>query len=212
MDTTQKDKRLFVSTIVLVVFHLVGIVGILSSYRDVFLHLTPFNLILSSALLFINQKAINKKFYIICAIVFTLGYLVELVGVKTGLIFGSYRYGSTLGYKLMDIPLIIGLNWLMLIFSVGCICHRIKASVYIKSLIGALMMVALDLLIEPVAMKYDFWQWKDSIIPLQNYVAWFLTSTILLILINKLDFDKNNKLAQALYITQMVFFSILCLN
>jgi putative membrane protein len=40
---------------------------------------------------------------------------LEVVGVKTGLIFGEYKYGSTLGIKLFEVPLIIGFNWVFVI-------------------------------------------------------------------------------------------------
>jgi uncharacterized membrane protein len=38
---------------------------------------------------------------------------------------------------------------------------------------AALLMVALDVLIEPVAVALDFWQWENAVIPIQNFVMWF---------------------------------------
>ena len=71
------------------------------------------------------------------------------------------------------------------------------------------MLVLLDWLIEPVAVKYDFWQWTNTVVPMQNYIAWFIISALLLFIFNKFEFQKNNKLAQALYIIQLVFFASL---
>ncbi len=209
MQTKQKDKTLFVSTVILIIFHLVGIIGIHSSYKELFLQLTPFNLLLSCTLLFINQKQFNRSFFIVCFIIYVSGFLVELIGVKSGVIFGNYQYGDTLGLKLFDIPLIIGINWLILIYSAGCISNRLNSNIFVKSIKGAAMLVALDLLIEPVAIKYNFWQWSNSAIPTQNYVAWFVIGFCFLLIFNKFDFNKNNKLAQTLYIIELVFFALL---
>ena len=68
------------------------------------------------------------------------------------------------------------------------------------------MMVTLDLLIEPVAIRYDFWQWAGSDIPLRNYLSWYLISFFLHVIFQKLDFSKNNPLAIKLLIIEMAFF------
>ena len=43
----------------------------------------------------------------------------------------------------------------------------------INSLIG-LMMMLLDILIEVSAPRFDFWLFKNDVIPLKNYIAWFV--------------------------------------
>ena len=40
-----------------------------------------------------------------------IGFIFEIIGVKTGLIFGHYKYCNGLGTKVFDVPLIISLNW-----------------------------------------------------------------------------------------------------
>ena len=62
MSNGQKDKLLFassarwqVSTIILVVVHIAGIIGIQTEYKDLFLMCTPFNLLLCIGLLFWNR-------------------------------------------------------------------------------------------------------------------------------------------------------------
>jgi uncharacterized membrane protein len=42
------------------------------------------------------------------------GYAVEVLGVHTGVPFGSYAYSSTLGPRLFGAPPLIGLAWTML--------------------------------------------------------------------------------------------------
>lgn len=206
MTNEQKDKRLFASTIILVVVYVAGIIGLQTEYKDLFLMCTPFNLLLSIGLLFWNHNEFNKSFFIFSALTFLTGYFIEVLGVKTGIIFGHYSYGKTLGFKLLDVPVIIGINWLMLIYIVGVICNRFNFSSLIKSLVGALLLTTLDFFIEVVAIKYDFWKWANYTPPIQNFVAWFIISFLLLLLFHSMNFNKNNKLAQGLFLLQLVFF------
>lgn len=202
------DKNKFFIAL-LVILHGVGIAGLTSSYQKYFLLLTPLNLLISLGILIRGQTERNKNFIIFCCILFDLGYLVEVAGVHTGMIFGSYAYGSTLGLKLFDVPLIIGVNWLLLVMSAGNILDKHIDNIYVKSLTGASMLTLLDVLIEPVATKLDFWSWENDLIPLQNYIAWFILSFFFLFIFNKFQFGKNNLPAKALYIIQLAFFAAL---
>ncbi|MBN8697130.1 MAG: carotenoid biosynthesis protein [Bacteroidetes bacterium] len=193
----------------LILFHVVGVAGLLSPYKDLVLQLTPVNLILSTVLLLSLQVEYNRSFWLFCSIIFLSGFFLEVAGIHTGLIFGNYQYGNTLGIQFLNVPLVMGFNWLMLIYSAGVIFEPLKTNKYIKSLLGAGLLVGLDLLLEPVAMKYDFWIWSNETIPLQNYVAWFVAAFFMLLLFYNLNFSKNNRLALLLYIVQFVFFSIL---
>lgn len=206
MSNEQKDKRLFLSTLILVIVHVSGIIGIQTEYKDLFLMCTPFNLLLSIGLLFWNHGEFQKSFFIFSAVTFLSGYFIEVIGIKSGIIFGHYIYGETLGFKILDVPVIIGINWLMLIYIVGVICNRFNFSGLIKSLLGATLLTTLDFFIEVVAIKYDFWKWANYTPSIQNFVAWFVVSFILLLLFHSMSFNKNNKLAQALFIIQLVFF------
>ena len=42
----------------------------------------------------------------------------------------------------------------------------------------ALLMVCFDLLMEPAAVKLDYWKWTNNHIPLRNYLMWFGLSFI----------------------------------
>src|SRR3989344_6390940 len=104
MSNEQKDKRLFASTLILVVVHIAGIIGIQTDYKDLFLMCTPFNLLLCIGLLFWNHAEYSKSLFIFSILTFLIGYFIEVVGVKTGMIFGNYSYGNTLGFKILDVP------------------------------------------------------------------------------------------------------------
>lgn len=197
-----------ISKIFIIVFHIVGFVGFsLPHLHDFFISFVPYHLLLMAAILLINQKEFNKQFWLGLIFVYTSGYLVEVVGVSTGSVFGSYTYGNTLGTKLAQVPLLIGVNWVILIFTVGAVLKKyLKHQRNLKSIIGAVILVFIDFLLEPVAVKFDYWSWLDSAIPLQNYVAWFFVCFVLLRVYYELEFRKSNPVALTLLISQTLFF------
>lgn len=205
----QKNKRSFICAGILLIVHLAGIIGLQTAYRELFLALTPINLLLSAALLLFNHQQFNKHFIVFAITVFLCGYFIEVVGVRTHVIFGPYWYKDTLGWKLLNVPVVIGVNWLILVYSAGVISNKWNANIFLKSGLGALLLVILDVLIEQNAHKYGFWSWLDGDIPLQNYIAWFIISFIFLLLFHSLHFRKENKLAPVLYIVQLLFFGVL---
>jgi putative membrane protein len=205
----QKDKRLLISILILVIVHTAGIIGMHTFYRDVFLALTPVNLLLSAGLLLCNHKEFNRSFFVFMLAVSAGGFIIEAAGVRTAIIFGAYRYDDSLGWQIMNVPVVIGVNWFMLVYCAGVISNKLRAGIFLKSLAGAALLVALDLLMEQSAHRYGFWSWLDDIIPLRNYIAWFIVSFIFLCLFHSLTFNKENRLAPVFYIIQLVFFALL---
>ncbi|MBK9448699.1 MAG: carotenoid biosynthesis protein [Bacteroidetes bacterium] len=197
------------SIAILVILYVVGIVGLGSSSREWFLAATPLTLVISAGLLLANHLEWNR--WAVSAVVTAaiVGFLVEVVGVQTGLIFGEYAYGATLGAKLWAVPLVIGLNWLLLTYTTGALTARLRLPKVLQAALAAAAMTALDVLIEPIAMAFDFWQWPGGVVPMQNYIAWFLVSFALLLLFQYLRFDKRNPLAAPVLALQVLFFGIL---
>lgn len=204
----QKYKKyaLLVAIAVLVIFHGVGLWGLLfSGDPTYFQQLTPLNLLLTNVLLFSFHRNWSAAFLRFAAIVFAVGFVAEAIGIHTGLLFGNYSYGAALGLKLWEVPLLIGLNWLMLVYATGHISNYTRLPWLLKALLGAMLMVLLDFFIEPVAMRYDFWQWNGGHIPASNYIGWFGVAFLL-----QLYFQKSglagNKLAPYVYLVQLIFF------
>jgi putative membrane protein len=195
---------------ILVIFYTVGTVGILrEASREQFLSLSFFNLLLSFSVLVVGRNNRSWLFYAFVVLCYLIGLTVEYIGVHTGLLFGEYQYGENLGLKFMGIPLIIGINWAMLVLTSGSFLVHFKRGNWLKSMLAAGLMTGLDAIMEPVAMKSDFWQWKNDVIPLYNYVCWFFISWALLWIGFKLKLIESNKVSKALFILLIVFFTIL---
>jgi putative membrane protein len=202
-----------IAIIVIIVFHLVGLVGfILPGIDGKFLKLVPWHLLLMAGVIIYSYNRPDVKFLLFALLLFTLGFTVELIGVHTGLLFGNYTYGDTLGLKLFGIPLMIGVNWFLLIYATGVLLQRSRIkNIYIRILSGALLLVLLDVFIEPVAIHFNYWRWTGGVIPLKNYICWFLLSGVMLWVFERFKFNPQSKAGPALLVMQFVFFIVLWL-
>lgn len=193
--------------LLLIIFFSVGVLGItLESTRELFISLTPLSLLLGMGLMFWVHRSWKRRHILIFGVIAVLGYLVEVAGVLTGEVFGQYAYGSTLGFTIMDTPPMIGLNWLMLIYAVFVMLRKMNIHPVLQVLMGASLMVAYDVVMEPVAIQMNMWSWGGGVIPLQNYIAWFVISVVFLSILHIFRLRYRNGVAPALFFIQMGFF------
>ena len=183
--------------------------------HDGFVYLTAPHLLLSAALLLSAHRPRGSArvwlWVVLCAVI---GWGAEYVGVHGGWLFGSYLYGDVLGPKLWAIPLVIGINWVLVVYAVCATLTSVAPHWprWAKAGVAAIALVALDFLIEPVAIELDFWTWSDGVPPLRNYVGWLgvgLVQASLFYLV--LPFTEN-RLAPVLLLLQVAFFGYLNLT
>lgn len=222
----KQFSKVQLATAVAVLFHSIGLAGILFFKGDLIIKSTPINMLLSFALLLWTQDQKNRAFWIFVVACICIGIAVEIIGVNTGILFGNYAYGSVLGIKMAQVPLLIGINWFIIVYccavSVYSLLHWIinpaatagvRTSGSLKALAvitdGATLAVLFDWLMEPVAVKLHFWKWENGIIPVYNYICWFAVSALLLLVFNSCRFYRPNKFAVHLLLIQVMFFLVL---
>lgn len=195
---------------ILLIFHLVGLLGmLLPSYHKSMVSLSGMNLILTFVLLLIARKNHSLKLYVVLLSCFVAGMLFEWIGVHTGYLFGNYHYGNVLGKQIGEVPWVIGLNWCSLVICSCSVASYVAVKPWIQAVIASALMVFLDLLIEPVAVKLDYWVWNGGEIPLYNYFCWFFLSLPLTFLFLKKKLGEQNRVAVGLYVIFVLFFGIL---
>lgn len=195
----------------LYIIFFVGIVGHLyGPLRNLMLLLTPATLLLTGLIvLFYSYKSSTNNFLLWAAFTYIITFLFEVIGVKTGMIFGEYNYGSTLGIKLFDVPLIIGFNWVFVILGSIAISRLMTDNIFLSSIISAFIAFIFDLILEPIAIKLDYWSWSEGIIPIQNYLAWFVIAFIASVFFLKLNLKLRSDISIHYFFIQLVFFIIL---
>ncbi|GAA4821674.1 carotenoid biosynthesis protein [Algivirga pacifica] len=157
-------------------FLTVGVIGMATPWSAIFVNLTPMMLLMILVVLLYLQQVREAKRIALIGLIFTIGYAAEILGVNTGVPFGNYTYGSTLGPKWLETPPMIGVNWVIVsLISVSLVPFKNE---WLKLFLSAGILVLLDILIEPVAIHFEWWTWEEGIVPLQNYVGWYVVGLV----------------------------------
>lgn len=198
---------------IIVIIHFVGLIGLsLPFFRQDLLPLSSVNLLITGLFVFFALKKENKYAYWILAILFSMGMAVEIIGVQTGFPFGEYAYGTVLGPKLGGVSLIIGLNWFYLVVCAVAVTQYLTNNKWLIVLIAPLLLTLMDVLIEPVAIALEYWQWELVQVPLSNYIAWYVVSIPMVLLYLRLTSNPPKKFPMQVFVVQVIFFLVLNLS
>jgi uncharacterized membrane protein len=133
------------------------------------------------------------------------GLFAEALGWRTGWPFGSYRYGSTLGPKLLGVPMVVPLAWAMMGWPALLAGRRVgqrgsrnskadgvatalsgrKVRV-ITAVVGSLLLTSWDLFLDPQMVGAGHWRWLPTSgpwlngIPLLNTAGWFVVGVLMI--------------------------------
>jgi len=216
----KRNKVLNVSIFIALLFHVSGLIGMYSEARPWFVSSTPITLLLMTILIILNEKKTERKFVLFFGLCFLVGFMCEVIGTNTGLLFGNYKYGEAMGLKVFGVPILIGVQWFVTVFSIGNVVlfgyKKIKGnddrSLLINSalvIIGAALTTLFDFILEPAAISLTYWEWYPTgVVPMFNYVCWFVISGLLLIpfYFTKTISSNVNYFAAILILIQTIFF------
>lgn len=195
---------------ILILLFLIGLVGYAVPLTKEIIHQTTEPFLYFTGLLtlaFSVYRNLHKKKYIlIILLIFLTTMALEITGVATGKIFGSYYYGELFHLKIASVPIIIGINWTIVILGAYSISNNLmKGSAFLLILMPVFILL-FDFLLEPIAMNLDYWQWADNIVPLRNYVVWVITSVLISVVLYSSGYKVRTPLIERLWIIQMIFF------
>ena len=179
-----------------------------------FVYLTSFHLGLTAAVLALAHRPLpSVRLWVWAPLCGLVGWYAEYVGVHGEWLFGTYTYGDVLGPKVRGIPLVMAVNWIVVVYAVCATLNRYAAGVHVVLRVGlaALAMVALDVLIEPVAIALDFWTWDLGHPPLRNYLGWLGVGVVQGGLFYAIVPYASNRLAPLALALQVLFFAYLSL-
>lgn len=212
--------------LILSIFFTVGIISHFSeSSYPLMIILTPYVLLISG--LWAIHKSYNKKYVIFWILIaYLITFTLEVLGVAYSLVFGPYYYGNVLGPMLFEVPVIIGLNWVIIIFSLVLFSEwlvekllkvhmkRLPRALLISGFVGVFATL-FDYVMEPAAIGLNYWIWtltSDPFnVPLQNYIAWFTISFVFAITYLAIPKEERLRLEDSPHspwfvVVQLIFF------
>jgi len=161
----------------------------------------------------LTMSAANRLHFLFWSIgIIVAGFLLEFLGVKTGAIFGQYQYGDVLKPQIAGVPVSIGFAWLGLVLSSFAVAKYLLSRFANKGIVvvflAAALMVAFDLLMEPVAIRLGYWHWVGGQPGIQNYIVWFLAGILFLVFGKQMGVlsDRIPRIGVHIYLAQMLYF------
>ncbi len=201
--TDYKEVRKF-----FIIFYIIGFLGFVFDFSyPIFVKLIPYAILVSIFMLYVfHQNKKDIKLLIVLFVIFLLSFLIEMIGVNTGFIFGNYSYGKGLGIKIFETPIMIGINWAFLVYLSTSVTQKYKLNDFTGAFVSSLIMLFYDFIIENVAPKTDMWYWQNDVVPFKNFLAWFFLALIFNNIVKLLKLNTENKIAPVILICQLFFF------
>ena len=190
--------------------YVIGIAGhLIPASRSWFVYLAPGALIFTACMMLYNDIiSENRKLAFWCFITFCFTFIIEAIGVSTGMIFGPYTYGTVLGPKIAGAPPVIALTWVTVILGSLAIARQLSSSKLLITVIAAILCTAFDFILEPVAVHLGYWKWNGAI-PLQNYAAWGITALICSAWFQFLQCKAEQKIIGIIFAMQAAYIGIM---
>jgi len=202
LDTTVRENRFTIA----VLFPAVGAVTLVASAEGILPEPFAFNawlllfgiVVMRSPLIAGVLPVIGRRAFFGIALLTAYTYVVEIVGVTTGLPYGEFSYGVSLGPMLAGVPLALPVFFLPLVVNAYLLCLLLlgerASSLAVR--LGTVIptVVAMDLVLDPGAVALGFWSFAEGGVfygvPLLNYVGWTLSAVVTVVLLDT-SFDRR---------------------
>ncbi len=168
-------------------------------------------LFLAGVIVLLGSKAAADVASLLAVAAF--GFVIEVIGVRSGLPFGSYNYTAVLQPQLFGVPIVMGFAWMVLVAAIHQTLHGSGLGRWLAVLLASLWMTAIDLLIDPLAAnQLGYWHWRAAGvyygIPAVNFAGWFVSS---LLVFGFLKLRGTNLISSFLGLSIVMFFSLIAL-
>jgi putative membrane protein len=204
----KKAEHVF--TAMLCVFYGVGIAGHIHAVtRHSIVRLTPIVLLVYGLAVLYFSTHLKRRLLVWCACTYVVTFFIEVLGVQTGSVFGQYYYGEMLGVKVLDVPLVIGFNWVLVVLGAVHLARKMVKNDLLIAAAAGMVTVIFDIPLEVVAVKLDYWHWTSGGVPLQNYLAWFCISFIMAYVFCRMKLDVKGNIPVYYLGAQFVFFIVI---
>jgi putative membrane protein len=120
--------------------------------------------------------------------------VVEAVGLATGFPYGEYRYGDVLGPRLLGVPFLVPLAWLMMAWPSWVLAARLARRPAVRVAVAAAVFAGWDVVLDPQMVQAGYWTWAHprpglpgiDTVPLTNLGGWLLAGLLLMALLEAL--------------------------
>ena len=193
LHTLVADNRFTIA----ILFPAVGAVMLLASAEGLLpdpLAFNPFLVLFGVAVMRVPlisgvAPLLDRRAGVALGVLVAYTYAVEYAGAKTGIPYGEFSYGVSLGPMLGPIPYALPLFFIPLVFNSYLLCLLVfgNRSLPVRIVAVSATVVAVDLVLDPAAVALGFWSFADGGyygVPLTNYAGWVLSAVVATVLVD----------------------------
>ena len=142
------------------------------------------------------------------------GLVAEAIGVSTGFPFGTYDYTDGLGIKVLGVPVLVPLAWIMMSWPALAVTRRLVGAMrlsgtsarVVTAFLGAYALTAWDVFLDPQMVDQGHWAWQfpdpslpgvDDI-PLTNFAGWLLVSFLMISILDRVIGTRSERFDDAM--------------
>lgn len=108
---------------------------------------------------------------------------IEAAAIKTGFPYGHFFYNTKAGIMVGElVPISTPFAWIAIVLGSAALAVRLVKKIWQQVIATVLIMICIDLLLDPVAVTLGLWYWfKPGLyygVPLINYVGWILSASV----------------------------------
>jgi uncharacterized membrane protein len=115
------------------------------------------------------------------------GLVAEAVGTATGVPFGQYEYAGSLGWQVLEVPVVVPLAWAMFGYPALLVGQRLARTAAGATAVSAWALASWDLFLDPQMVEAGHWRWTDvqlalpssPEVPVSNLLGWLLVGTLI---------------------------------
>ena len=204
MQKHQKNSILNWSIVILFFLYLLAVFGLAKRAEGIFVFLSVPTLLITAVILQINHYGERSKVILHCTVFSILLFLLEVIFVHFNLTGKEYAK-ELLGISIFNVPLIIGFSgWISVYMGVHMV-KKLKMNRLKKALMGAVLLVILAWLAEPVGIRLHLWKYNGNFSPL-NLLPIFIVNFLAIYFSRLIRFKKKNTLVIYVYLIFMLFF------
>ncbi len=223
MNVRKSQKYIFLFFLVLL--HLIFFVACFLASRETTDKITAplstvFILILTAPIVYFFSKWLGRNRLYILLVLSVFGLTIESIALATGFPYGNFVYNNQSGYQIFySVPITTPFAWLIILLGCFVLANGFfSSSQWKRNLLSIVLMVWVDLLLDPVAVSLKWWFWPTGGsyfgVPLVNFLGWIISSffgiTIFWYLVRKVKFEKASpvEISASLYFLLIFLLSI----
>lgn len=190
LDELVSENRFTIA----VIFPLIGAITFIASAEGLLPESLSFNpffilfgtLVMRLPLIAGMKPLMSRKAWSGLVILTSYAYIIEYIGLETGLPYGEFEYLVALGPMFSGVPIGLPVFFIPLVVNAFllAVLYDIRKWKLVPAVIAATLLI--DMVLDPAAVSLGIWSYVSGIyygVPLSNYLGWILSASIASIII-----------------------------